>query len=278
MSAEKITLIADSAHVSAEHSAVVANGREPIFWLALLCAAGVHAALIVGISSSSPRFLGELGGSPDVINVELIDEAEFQSGNSVATLGGSPPGAPATASPPPRPNTARPSEAVRPQQSADLQPLEMEKPDLNAPPDATAERSVTEFAPDDDFQPPKQLDLTVPFDSRMQAALSGAVGRSSSAVRPPGITRSGENDEFGRGVIRGLKKTMPPPNEVKGRVTIRIFLNEQGNIAKLELVQGSGNRELDQNVIFSARQAVFPFPPDGATVADRTFRITYVYR
>jgi hypothetical protein len=35
---------------------------------------------------------------------------------------------------------------------------------------------------------------------------------------------------------------------------------------------------MDDGVMFSAQQASFPFPPKGATVADRTFLITYVYK
>jgi TonB family protein len=125
-------------------------------------------------------------------------------------------------------------------------------------------------------KPPDQLDLSVPFDLTMQGAASA--GGASSATRPPGITRSGENDRFGRDVIRALKKTMPPNEGVTGKVTIRIFLNERGNIDKLQLTQGSGDRILDDSVLFSAYQTSFPFPPKGATVADRTFLVTYVYR
>ena len=35
---------------------------------------------------------------------------------------------------------------------------------------------------------------------------------------------------------------------------------------------------MDQNVVFAAKQSSFPIPPAGATVADRTFLVTYVYR
>ena len=53
-------------------------------------------------------------------------------------------------------------------------------------------------------------------------------GSASSAVgRPPGITRSGANDDFGRGVIRALKKTMPPATGIKGRLTIKLILDER---------------------------------------------------
>jgi len=154
-------------------------------------------------------------------------------------------------------------------------------PDATAkptPPDAAAKQSKTEIDLQSAFQPPTQLDLSLPSIAALPSTSGGAQGRSSSATRPPGITRSGENDRFGRDVIRALKKTMPPPQGIKGRVTVRIFLSKTGNKADVQLVTSGGNRELDQNVIFSVNQASFPFPPEGATVADRTFRVTYVYK
>ena len=101
---------------------------------------------------------------------------------------------------------------------------------------------------------------------------------ASSASRPPGITRSGENDRFGRDVIRALKKTMPPSYGTRTRVTIRIILDGNGNVGQLTLVSSGGKAELDQDILFSARQAAYPFPPKNATVVDRTFLVTYVYK
>ncbi len=106
---------------------------------------------------------------------------------------------------------------------------------------------------------------------------SAPPGRSAGAMRPPGITRSGENDDFGRGVIRALRATMPPPRGIYGRVTIRIILNQNGDVAELQLLDTSGT-SLDQSVMFAAKQSYFPLPPYNATLADRTFTITYVYR
>jgi len=126
------------------------------------------------------------------------------------------------------------------------------------------------------LKPPTKLDLSVPFDMSMQGAASAA--SASSAMRPAGITRSGANDRFGRDVIRALKKTMPPSEGVTGKVKVRIFLNERGNVAWVRVINGSGDRLLDDSVVFSVRQAIFPFPPKGATAADRTFLVTYIYR
>jgi TonB family protein len=75
-----------------------------------------------------------------------------------------------------------------------------------------------------------------------------------------------------------MKKMMPPPETGTGRVTVRVIFTPGGDIETLQLVQSSGDPFLDESVMFSVRQAAFPFPPQGATLADRTFRVTYVYR
>ncbi len=280
MTADKIVLTADSTHGRAEHLDATKISRQPIFLIGLFAAAAVHAALILGLIGAPSRYIGDPEGSSRVINVELIDEAEFQNSAPSTSRPDNPPSA-ATVAPPPQPEEPRPqpeepsaSEPDLPQKSAEQPPLETEKPKTPSPQDTPEKRKVTEIDPNYELKPPATLDLRVPF----YATTTGAQRSSSGSTRPPGITRSGENDKFGRDVIRSLRKMMPPPRGIKGRVTIRIFLDGQGNIAKAELVQSGGNRELDQSVLFSAQQATFPYPPKGATVADRTFRVTYIYR
>jgi TonB family protein len=121
-----------------------------------------------------------------------------------------------------------------------------------------------------------KLDLSPPPQTFSAPQAGG--GRSASFSRPPGITRSGWNDDFARGVIRALQQTMPQLREILGRVTVRILLTENGNVRDVQLVRPSSNSSLDQSVIFAARQTSYPLPPAGATVADRTFVVTYVYR
>jgi TonB family protein len=128
-------------------------------------------------------------------------------------------------------------------------------------------------------QPRKQtqtssLDLSVPYDG---AATESDSGAGSAVQRPPGITRSGENDEFARNVIRALQKTMPR-ERARGRVTVRIVLNENGSRADVKLLQSGGDPDLDFNVMFAARQTAYPFPPMKSTLVDRTFTVTYIYR
>lgn len=122
-------------------------------------------------------------------------------------------------------------------------------------------------------QPQKQARL----DPRPPDLSNAPPGRSAAATRPPGITRSGENDAFGREVIRALRQTMPPPRGIYGRVTVRLILNENGDLAEVRMLAPSGT-PLDQSVVFATKQTYFPLPPYKSTVADRTFTITYVYR
>ena len=157
---------------------------------------------------------------------------------------------------------------------AAIPPLEAEKPDWPSLTDSKAAR--TKDAPAKQAKPKQQahLDLSLPSNTPTATAPQGG---ASSVTRPPGVTRSGENDEFGRGVIRALRKTMPML-DVTGRVTVRIVLSQRGDKADVRLVRSGGNKDLDFEVMFSVNQASFPFPPKGASVADRTFLVTYIYR
>src|SRR5262249_52996111 len=123
-----------------------------------------------------------------------------------------------------------------------------------------------------DKQASTQLDFSLPSNFRVPSG-----GGASAVSRPDGITRSGENDEFGREVVRALRKTMPLHEKIYGRVTVRFLLSERGALVDLQLLRGSGSSYLDQIVMFAARQTSFPFPPKASTSLDRTFTVTYIY-
>lgn len=127
--------------------------------------------------------------------------------------------------------------------------------------------------------PPKRtasLDLTPPPSAFTGAA--GGSGRSAGFERPPGITKSGANDAFARAVIRALQSTMPQLRDTHGRVTVRIILNENGNVQTVQVVRPSPAASLDQSVVFATKQTSYPFPPPNSNLADRTFLVTYIYR
>lgn len=107
---------------------------------------------------------------------------------------------------------------------------------------------------------------------------SPAGSAGGGVERPPGITRSGENDAFARGVIRALQRTMPQLANTYGRVTVRITLDMNGNLVSTQVIRPSSVAGLDQNVLFATKQSSFPLPPRNAQPVDLIFIVTYVYR
>jgi TonB family protein len=102
-------------------------------------------------------------------------------------------------------------------------------------------------------------------------------GGAAAFQRPPGITRSGLNDAFARAVIRALQQSMPQLSNTLGRVTVRIFLSDSGNVMSVKMLAGSKDSSLNQDVVFAAKQTSYPIPPAGSNEADRTFMVTYIY-
>ena len=116
------------------------------------------------------------------------------------------------------------------------------------------------------------LDLSMPRTMRAPPGSRGA-----GFERPAGITRSGENDDFARGVIRALQATMPQLRDTHGRVRVRILLNKNGNLVRTTVEMPSRVPGLDQSVVFATRQTSFPLPPYNANDADLVFIVTYIY-
>jgi TonB family protein len=266
------------------------------FWIGLAGAALVHASLIVGFVRSAPRVMGERSGQPDGISVMIVDAADLESKTTVP-LDSMPPGVTGSVTPPPSPTRPQsepppPSESSEPAKSqprpkeAAVRPIEQEKlSPLPAPEAATKESPAKESAtppasppPSPRSKPKPQAKAHDPLQLSMPDFALPSGGLGAAVSRPPGITRSGENDDFARGVIRALRQTMPAPNGTLGRVTVRLLLNENGNLVEVVLLKAADDPILTQSVVFAVRQASFPFPPIGANLADRTFMVTYIYR
>ncbi len=258
------------------------NGQERTsFWLGLACAAALHAILIFGVSSSLPRRMGERDGSLDGITVDLVDEADVLSKTTVpARAEAAPPqSGQAAKSDSPAAETEETSPQPRDEQKAATRSIEKEALDpssLLSLPDPSETKSEHNAANKKQSRPRPSLDLSarlatpdIPFS---------AGGLSASVARPPGITRSGENDDFGRGVIRALRQTMPGLRNTVGQVTVRLSISQNGNLEEVQLLRSGGNAQLDQSVVFAVKQASFPFPPARSTSSDRTFVVTYIYQ
>jgi TonB family protein len=273
MGANKIVPIANRPDAITGRPAAAPNKQERIFWLGVMFSAALHAGLIFHVGRALPRYMGEPEGSSDGISVELVEAADLMSRTTVPPRPEASSDGPseATSSPQQAAASAAPSapsvEEQKTTESKDLYVLPV--------PDPAGKQSKTESAKKNKSQPQQQSNLSPQLNlPDMQFAPQG---RSAGFARPPGITRSGENDEFGRGVIRALRQTMPGARNSTGRVTIRFFLSEAGNLVEVQIVRSSGDSYLDQSVVFAAKQTSFPLPPSGSTVPDRTFLVTYVY-
>lgn len=280
MGADEIAQAAPRRPAVARRTLAARRAQERRFWIWVACAAVLHAALFIGVGRSSlSSHRGVPDASPKGISVELVDAADLTSRNSVSMPADNPPAPPPSAAQSPQPPTEAAPPAPRepePPPPVPKKDLAIEKaPEQPSPTEQPRKQTKSPPAPPTKSAPAPQprdpLELSLP-----DAALAPP-GRSTAFARPAGITRSGENDEFGRGVIRALRRTMPGSDRM-GQVTIRLFLSETGNIVDVRLVRSSGDGLMDQNVVFAARQASFPIPPAGATPVDRTFLVTYVYR
>ena len=275
--------------------AALDNGR---FTAAIIAALALHlAVLVIGLATPTPRLMGEETGSPEGLSVEIVDASELPSATAPSTASApSAQTAPAVAQPPspPAPVTqetttekvaaesqppAVPAQAIAVENLDpslfEIQPKTEAKPQSHP---AAAESNAHGPAKQPNAAKPEkssQLSMTVPTPAFSPA--ESATGRNAGLSRPAGITRSGLNDEFGRGVISALRQTMPPNNRT-AQATIRFVLSADGNLLEVELVRSSGDAVLDQNVVFAVKQANFPIPATNLTALDRQFRVTYVYR
>lgn len=155
-------------------------------------------------------------------------------------------------------------------------PVEKPEPPAKSKP---AEKPAQQKPKAEPQKKPTQRTETAKLDLTPPAIFQAPVGGGGAGVqRPAGITRSGENDDFARNVIRALQTTMPQLRNTFGRVTVRIELNKNGNLVRTNVIKPSEIAGLDQSVVFATQQSSFPFPPHNAVPADLIFFVTYIYR
>lgn len=268
------------ALLAGERLLTAASSRDRRFVIALASTAFLHAVFVIGIARSVPRYVGDPSGADNAISIAIVTEADLKSLSIVPESGDRPPGAPGSTAQPrsqPQPETPQakpaPPEALR--QSLTEDAATTESGPTPAPKKPAAKVQTQPQPPPKPKQSSAKLDLTPPAPS-FDAPI-GAGGKSAGLERPPGITRSGANDEFARNVIRALKKTMPQLSDTFGRVKVRIILNQNGNVEDVRVMIPSNVAGLDQSVVFSVKQASFPFPPPNSIDVDRIFQVTYIY-
>ena len=173
--------------------------------------------------------------------------------------------------------SAAPSpEAAIPDEALTLKPIE----DLLASTERKSEAKPAEppkpQPPAKQAAPERKRQATLDLSPPTNFTFGG--GGGAAVARPAGITRSGENDAFARGVISALRRTMPQLMDTRGRVTVRITLGKDGELVSTQVVNPSNIAGLDRSVVFATRQTSYPFPPRNARPVDLVFLITYIYQ
>ncbi len=275
------------------------------FHIGLALALGLHSLLFAGFYGSPPRNIGKPDGDRNAVDVSFVSEDELRSIAATRAAPKAtpvpptpPPQPPAEAAPkpvpeatPPTPQTPPTTQTQQPQpeptpevppvdEALTLKPIE----DLIASTERKSQPQPAETPkPQQQQQPAKQaqperkrqaaLDLSPPANF----TFSGGGGAADMA-RPAGVTRSGENDAFARGVISALRRTMPQLMDTRGRVTVRITLGKDGDLVSTQIINPSNVAGLDRSVVFATRQTSYPFPPRDARPVDLVFLITYIYQ
>jgi len=137
--------------------------RERNFWIALGCAAVLHASLFIGAMAGKPAHLGDPSGSDKAISVSLVTEADLESRATVAEPPQPPPGPPPQPAQQPQPEKQPPpqpeaKQEAQPPQPEPPQPEEQQaKPEVPPQPDETnpAEKPEQKIAKEED---PKALE------------------------------------------------------------------------------------------------------------------------
>jgi TonB family protein len=280
------------------------RGGDRRFQVGLGVAVVLHSLMFAGVFGSPPRNIGDPSGSDDAINVALVTDAELRSLSAVQDS--RPKGPLNPPAPPPKPPVeaaSAPPTPAPPTPPEPPTPAQTQAPEPPPPPEAVDEKALT-LAPIEDLvtpiqrkpepkqaepAPPKQeppertekakpqRDRTAMLDLSPPTTFSAPGGGGAGLQRPPGITRSGENDAFARGVVSALQRTMPQLNDTRGRVTVRIILDRDGSLVSTQVVRPSNITGLDRYVVFATRQTSYPFPPKNAKSDDLVFLITYIY-
>jgi TonB family protein len=273
------------------------------FHIGLALALGLHSLLFAGFYGSPPRHIGKPDGDRNAVDVSFVSEDELRSIASAASTPPAPKATPVPPSPQPQPPAEATPEppAERTPPAPETPPVAQQQPAPEPTPEAAPVDESLTLKPMEDLlasterksrpqpaEPPKpQPPAKQPAPQRKrQAALDLSPpanftfggGGGAAVARPAGITRSGENDAFARGVISALRRTMPQLMDTKGRVTVRITLGKDGDLVSTQIINPSNVAGLDRSVVFATRQTSYPFPPRNARSVDLVFLITYIYQ
>ena len=120
--------------------------------------------------------------------------------------------------------------------------------------------------------------LTTPSSSACPIRRFPRPGHSAAFARPAGITRSGENDEFGRGVIRALRRTMPGSDSARPDHHPAVSCRRPAISSRCASSGAAAIQSWTRTWCLPPSNRASRSRPPAPPSVDRTFLVTYVYR
>ena len=251
------------------------------FWIGVAVMATLHAALIAGFVRSAPRYVGEPEGKPRAASASSWSMRPIWRAHPRCVPWNRRPGSPAALRSATAAGSARCSAAaraeggdcaargggtvqVRSRHRRQGQPSGAEQ---GEPSRAARQEQARAVARSQSLAAVRSARRR--FRSR-RALRGGHASAQRDAIGRERRVRTRRHSRFAQDHARPARHARPSDGQA---AAVR---DRQPYPA--QLVRSSGDPILDQNVVFAARQSSFPIPPAGATLADRTFLVTYIYR
>lgn len=253
----------------------------------------------IDLRSETEKRIGDPNGSPEGVNVEVIDAKEYQNKylsfsagkdkiDQEATIGSveRPKVEASKPKPEPQPEKAeKPQPEKQAQEQAEAEPPQKDKTETKdletagiPPPKPEAKQKAEPKAePRPRQAAPAQRTLSeAEIDEIIQTArqdFQSAAQMSSKAA----LAAMGNASPFVRSVLRKLKATMPKSRGMRGTLVARLVIGDDGAVVWVGIPRSSGNPELDKLVAEAIRTTRFDVPGPGVPMNERKFEITYEY-
>lgn len=124
--------------------------------------------------------------------------------------------------------------------------------------------------------PNSTASLAAPTGGATSHATDGVNRRAQAAA----AVSAGSVRTFTKGVVDALGKTRPKGlrHRARGTASVAFAIAEGGGLEFVRVAKSSGHDALDDAAISAVRNAAFPVPPYGMTLAQRTYQIPYHFR
>lgn len=269
------------------------SGERLVFSVACIASFILHATLIAAAVWRAPQLqIGAGGQELDAVSVEIVTASALESAASKpnsAPAGQLQPaeGTPGISAPVEQSEivqtTPAPTKSLQ-QTEAIVKPDEtpLTKPDLLAAPQVVPLPKEQPKTTPEEKKPEEDNGKDQPASVAQPAIIMGGYSSRASSNTNLGesaaVASPGQMAHYALEVRISVGRSRPKHNGGRGRVQIGFGLTDGGELRFVEIVNSSGNADLDFAAMTAVRQAVFPRPPVGSTDTDRTYVVPFDFK